>query len=53
MTLIWLLIYWEKANEVLPNNIKTLQVLQLIYSQDQNKNQLLKVNNILKQLTNQ
>jgi len=45
--------FLEKANEILPNDVKTLQVLQLIYEQTQNKNQLIKVNNNLKQLTNQ
>jgi tetratricopeptide (TPR) repeat protein len=43
----------EKANEILPNDVKTLQVLQLIYKYIQNKNQLIKVNNELKQITNQ
>lgn len=45
--------YLEKANEILPNDIKTLQLLQLIYTNNQNKSQLIKVNNKLKQLTNQ
>ena len=45
--------YLEKANEILPNDIKTLQVLQLIYTKTQNNNQLIKVNNKLKQITNQ
>ena len=43
----------EKANEILPNDIKTLKVLQLVYAQTQNKNQLIKVNNKLIQLNNQ
>jgi tetratricopeptide (TPR) repeat protein len=43
----------EKANEISPNDIKALQMLQLIYTETQNKNQLIKVNNKLKQLTNQ
>jgi len=43
----------EKANEISPNDIRALQVLQLVYTQNQNKNQLIKVNNKLKQLNNQ
>jgi len=43
----------EKANEISPNDIRALQVLQLVYAQTQNKNQLIKVNNKLKQLNNQ
>jgi tetratricopeptide (TPR) repeat protein len=46
-------VFLEKANEILPNDIKTLQVLQLIYTNNQNKSQLIKVDNKLKQLTNQ
>jgi tetratricopeptide (TPR) repeat protein len=46
-------VFLEKANEIMPNDEKTLKVLQLIYTQTQNKNQLIKVNNKLKQLTNQ
>jgi len=42
----------EKANEISPNDIKGLQVLQLVYTQTQNKSQLINVNNKLKQLTN-
>ena len=43
----------EKANEISPNDIRTLQVLQLVYTQTQNKSQLIRVNNKLKQLNNQ
>jgi tetratricopeptide (TPR) repeat protein len=43
----------EKANEISPNNINCLKVLQLIYSQTGNINQLNNINNKLKQLTNQ
>ena len=42
----------EKANEISPNDTRALKVLQLIYTETQNKNQLIKVNNKLKQLTN-
>jgi tetratricopeptide (TPR) repeat protein len=43
----------EKANEISPNDVKCLQVLQLVYAQTENQNQINKVNNKLKQLTNQ
>jgi len=43
----------EKANEISPNDVNALKVLQLIYTQTQNTNQLIKVNNQLKQLNNQ
>jgi tetratricopeptide (TPR) repeat protein len=43
----------EKANEISPNNVKCLEVLQLIYAQTGNKDQTDKINNKLKQLTNQ
>ena len=43
----------EKANEISPNDIRALQVLQLVYAQTQNKKQLIRVNNKLKQLNNQ
>ncbi|MDB5032477.1 hypothetical protein [Mucilaginibacter sp.] len=43
----------EKANEISPNNIKCLEILQLIYAQTGNKDQLNNINNKLKQLTNQ
>jgi len=42
----------EKAYELSPNNIKSLQALQLAYSKANNKEQLDKINNKLKQLTN-
>jgi tetratricopeptide (TPR) repeat protein len=41
----------EKANEILPNDIKCLQVLQQVYTQTGNTKQLNKVNNKLKLLT--
>jgi tetratricopeptide (TPR) repeat protein len=43
----------EKANEISPNDVKCLQVLQLVYAQIGDQNQINKVNNKLKQLTNQ
>ncbi|MDP9078742.1 MAG: hypothetical protein M3O71_15025 [Bacteroidota bacterium] len=43
----------EKANEISPNNINCLQVLQVVYAQLGNQDQINKVNNKLKQLTNQ
>jgi tetratricopeptide (TPR) repeat protein len=43
----------KKANDILPNDVNGLKVLQLIYIQTQNKNQLDKVDSKLKQLTNQ
>ena len=43
----------NKASEITPNNIECLKVLQLIYAQTDNKDQLNKINNKLKQLTNQ
>jgi len=42
----------EKANEISPNDERSLKILQLIYTETQNKTQLIKVNNKLKQLTN-
>jgi tetratricopeptide (TPR) repeat protein len=42
----------QKANEISPNNVRGLQVLQLVYTKTQNKSQLINVNNKLKQLTN-
>lgn len=42
----------EKANELSPANVKGLQALQLVYTKTTNKEQLDKVNNKLKQLTN-
>jgi tetratricopeptide (TPR) repeat protein len=43
----------EKANEISPNDSKCLEVLQLVYAQVGNQNELNRVNNKLKQLTNQ
>ena len=48
MAIQWL----EKANELSPNNIKGLQALQIVYAKTNNKDQLDKINNKLKQLTN-
>jgi tetratricopeptide (TPR) repeat protein len=42
----------EKANEISPNDSKCLEVLKLVYTQNGNQNQLNKINNKLKQLTN-
>jgi tetratricopeptide (TPR) repeat protein len=42
----------EKANEISPNDTKCLHLLQIVYSREGNNNQLIKVNNKLKQLTN-
>ncbi|MEO3404869.1 hypothetical protein AAFN85_13260 [Mucilaginibacter sp. CAU 1740] len=47
-------IQWlEKANEISPNNVKSLQALQLAYQKSDNLDMLERVNNKLKQLTNQ
>lgn len=43
----------EKANEISPNNVNCLQMLQVVYAQLGNEDQINKVNNKLKQLTNQ
>lgn len=43
----------EKANEISPNDMNCLKVLQLVYAQTGNKNQEDRINNKLKQLTNQ
>jgi len=43
----------ERANEISPNNINCLQVLKLVYAQTGNQNQVNRINNKLKQLTNQ
>ncbi len=43
----------EKANEISPNNVSCLEVLQLIYAQLGNKDQTNQISNKLKQLTNQ
>lgn len=45
--------YLEKADEISPNEIKSLKALQLAYSCTQNKSGLMNVNDKLKQLTNQ
>ncbi|MDN5288883.1 MAG: hypothetical protein JWR38_5157 [Mucilaginibacter sp.] len=46
-------IQWlEKACEISPNNVQGLKVLQLVYAKTNNKDQLDKVNNKLKQITN-
>jgi hypothetical protein len=46
-------IQWlEKAYEISPNNVQGLKVLQLVYAKTNNKDQLDKVNNKLKQITN-
>jgi tetratricopeptide (TPR) repeat protein len=46
---LWL----EKANEISPDDIKCLEILKMVYTQTNNKYQLDKLNNKLKQLTNQ
>jgi len=43
----------EKANEISPNDINCLEALQMVYAQTGNKNQINRINNKLKQLTNQ
>lgn len=43
----------EKANEISPNDVNCLRVLQLVYVQTGNKDQENRINNRLKQLTNQ
>jgi hypothetical protein len=43
----------EKANEISPNNVNCLHALQLVYAQAGNQDQIEKVNNKLKQITNQ
>jgi tetratricopeptide (TPR) repeat protein len=43
----------EKANEIAPNDTKCLRTLELVYTQTGNKNQANRINNKLKQLTNQ
>jgi len=43
----------EKANEISPNNKNCLQILQQVYTQAGNQDEINKVNNKLKQLTNQ
>ena len=47
-------IQWlQKANEISPNNVKCLSILQLLYAQTGNQDQVKSINNQLKQLTNQ
>ena len=43
----------EKASEISPNDINCLEALQMVYTQTGNKNQINRINNKLKQLTNQ
>jgi tetratricopeptide (TPR) repeat protein len=43
----------ERASEISPNDANCLQVLQLVYARANNQEQFNKVNNKLKQLTNQ
>ncbi|RVU00905.1 tetratricopeptide repeat protein [Mucilaginibacter limnophilus] len=43
--------WFEKANEILPADVKSLQLLQQIYTQTGNTRQLNKINSKLKQLT--
>ncbi|HTD98901.1 MAG TPA: hypothetical protein VK668_06420 [Mucilaginibacter sp.] len=43
----------EKANEISPNDVKCLQLLQLVYTKTGNQDQIEKINNQLKLLTNQ
>jgi tetratricopeptide (TPR) repeat protein len=43
----------EKASDISPNNTRCLQLLQAVYTQNGNQYQLNKINNKLKQLTNQ
>jgi tetratricopeptide (TPR) repeat protein len=43
----------EKADEISPNDINCLQVLKLVYAQTGNQNQVNRINNKLKLLTNQ
>ncbi len=43
----------EKANEISPNDVKCLQLLQLVYTKTGNQDQIDKVNAKLKLLTNQ
>ncbi len=46
------ILWFEKANTILPNNLPCLQLLQLAYVKTRNENQLNKINDKLKQLTN-
>jgi len=43
----------EKANEISPNNVNCLEILKLVYAKNGNTDQIEKVDNKLKQLTNQ
>jgi tetratricopeptide (TPR) repeat protein len=43
----------EKANEISPNDIKCLQLLQMVYAKAGNQEQIEKINSKLKLLTNQ
>jgi hypothetical protein len=43
----------EKANEISPNDIKCLQLLQLFYTKTGNQDQINRINSKLKLLTNQ
>jgi tetratricopeptide (TPR) repeat protein len=43
----------EKANEISPNEVKCLQLLQLVYTKTRNQDQIERINTKLKLLTNQ
>lgn len=43
----------EKANEISPNDVKCLELLQLVYTKTGNQDQINRINNQLKLLTNQ
>ena len=43
----------EKANEISPNDVKCLQLLQLVYTKTGNQDQIDRINSKLKLLTNQ
>jgi tetratricopeptide (TPR) repeat protein len=43
----------EKANEMSPNDVKCLEVLKIVYAQTGNQDQINKIDNKLKQITNQ
>lgn len=43
----------EKANEISPNDIKCLKVLEVVYAKTGNKEQVNSISNKIKQLTNQ
>ena len=43
----------EKANEISPNDVNCLEVLKMVYAKTGNTDQSEKINNKLKQLTNQ